>query len=70
MDKDWAGLLLAGTSPDGWKISRAGFAHVIAVLSGTDLSKGVLTWSCQHRGIEKFSYCDDGYGKMCPLKNP
>lgn len=37
MDKDWAGLLLAETSSDDWKISRVGFAHVFAVLSGTDL---------------------------------
>lgn len=61
MDKDWAGLLLAGTSLDGWKISRVDFAHIFAVLSETDLYKGVLRWSCEHRGVEKFSYCDDGY---------
>lgn len=61
MDKDWAGLLLAGTSPDGWKISRVGFARVFGVLSGTDLQKVVSRQSCKHRGVAKFSSCDDGY---------
>lgn len=59
MDKDWAGLL-TGTSLDSWKISTVGFAHVFGVLSGIDLQKVVSRWSCKHRGVDKFSSCDNG----------